>query len=77
MEELLSRIDALEARFAEIEPGVQAFLPEPNRFARLRREALEAIGRREGDFCVYGFQDFRARKCVLGNRDGSGWRVGR
>ena len=32
-------LEALEALFAEREPGLQAFLPEPGRFARLRREA--------------------------------------
>lgn len=44
MTELQDRLDALEARFAEREPQVLAFLPEPGRFARLRAEAaaLEA-----------------------------------
>lgn len=32
------RLAALEARFREIEPEVVAFVPEPNRFERLRRE---------------------------------------
>jgi Asp-tRNA(Asn)/Glu-tRNA(Gln) amidotransferase A subunit family amidase len=37
-------LDALEALFAEREPGLQAFLPEEGRFERLRREkkGLEA-----------------------------------
>jgi Asp-tRNA(Asn)/Glu-tRNA(Gln) amidotransferase A subunit family amidase len=34
----MSRLDRLEERFAEREPGVQAFLPEEGRFERLRRE---------------------------------------
>jgi len=34
----LCDLDALEARFAEREPGLQAFLPEEGRFERLRRE---------------------------------------
>lgn len=36
LEEVISR---LEKRFDEVEPAVQAFLPEPGRFERLRREA--------------------------------------
>lgn len=38
---LLSAIDRLEARVAEIEPAVQAFLPEPGRFQRLRHRAAD------------------------------------
>ena len=34
----MSKLDRLEARFAEREPEVQAFLPEDGRFERLRRE---------------------------------------
>ncbi|HEV2855651.1 MAG TPA: amidase [Thermoanaerobaculia bacterium] len=34
----MSKLDRLAARFAEREPGVQAFLPEEGRFERLRRE---------------------------------------
>jgi Asp-tRNA(Asn)/Glu-tRNA(Gln) amidotransferase A subunit family amidase len=37
----MSWLDDLEARFAEREPSVQAFLPETARFERLRREAAE------------------------------------
>jgi Asp-tRNA(Asn)/Glu-tRNA(Gln) amidotransferase A subunit family amidase len=37
----MTELDAFEARFAEREPGVQAFLPEPGRFERLRREMAE------------------------------------
>ncbi|HEX4495941.1 MAG TPA: amidase [Thermoanaerobaculia bacterium] len=37
----MSELDALEARFAEREPGLQAFVPEAGRFARLRREQAE------------------------------------
>jgi Asp-tRNA(Asn)/Glu-tRNA(Gln) amidotransferase A subunit family amidase len=37
----MSEIDALEARFAEREPAVQAFVPEDGRFERLRRELAE------------------------------------
>lgn len=32
-------LDYLEARFQEVEPIVEALIPEPDRFARLRREA--------------------------------------
>ena len=32
-------LESLEARFAEREPSLQAFLPEEGRFERLRREA--------------------------------------
>lgn len=37
--DLLDYIDRLEARFGEREPDVLAFVPEDDRFARLRREA--------------------------------------
>jgi Asp-tRNA(Asn)/Glu-tRNA(Gln) amidotransferase A subunit family amidase len=37
----LQGLDAAEARFAEREPEVRAFLPEEGRFDRLRREARE------------------------------------
>ncbi len=36
---LLDYLTYLEKRFQEVEPQVQAFLPEADRFARLRREA--------------------------------------
>jgi Asp-tRNA(Asn)/Glu-tRNA(Gln) amidotransferase A subunit family amidase len=36
-------LDRLAERFAEQEPAVQAFLPEKGRFARLHREASEAL----------------------------------
>jgi Asp-tRNA(Asn)/Glu-tRNA(Gln) amidotransferase A subunit family amidase len=39
--DLLKDLDAAEARFAEREPEVQAFLPEEGRFDRLRREVRE------------------------------------
>ncbi len=41
---LSSQIDALEARFEAIEPTIQSYLPELDRFGRLRRDAqaLEA-----------------------------------
>lgn len=44
MGDIQRRLDALEIRFAEREPQVLAFLPEPDRFGRLRAEAaaLEA-----------------------------------
>ena len=38
---LADAIDALEKRFAQVESAVQAYLPERDRFARLRREAAE------------------------------------
>jgi Asp-tRNA(Asn)/Glu-tRNA(Gln) amidotransferase A subunit family amidase len=38
-------LDALEANFGRREPGVQAFLPEPGRFDRLRREAATLANR--------------------------------
>lgn len=40
---LLSFIDLLEARFSAREVDVRAFVPEPKRFDRLRREARELI----------------------------------
>lgn len=36
--ELTRAISTLEERFGQVEPSVQAFLPEPGRFERLRRE---------------------------------------
>ncbi|HEX6899353.1 MAG TPA: amidase [Thermoanaerobaculia bacterium] len=36
---MIAGLESLEARFAEREPSVQAFLPEEGRFERLRREA--------------------------------------
>lgn len=41
-------LDRLEARFAEREPAVHAFLPEEGRFERLRREVEEASPVRRG-----------------------------
>jgi Asp-tRNA(Asn)/Glu-tRNA(Gln) amidotransferase A subunit family amidase len=38
-------LDALESRFAQAEPYVQAFVPEEDRFGRLRREAELLEGR--------------------------------
>jgi Asp-tRNA(Asn)/Glu-tRNA(Gln) amidotransferase A subunit family amidase len=38
-------LDRLEARFAEREPQVRAFLPEEGRFERLRREGAELAAR--------------------------------
>jgi Asp-tRNA(Asn)/Glu-tRNA(Gln) amidotransferase A subunit family amidase len=40
-------LDALEARLAELEPAVQALLPEANRHARLQRELSAAEERRQ------------------------------
>lgn len=40
---LHSYLDLLEARFAEREPALQAFVPEKGRFARLHREAEEIL----------------------------------
>ncbi|MCC7359673.1 MAG: amidase [Anaerolineales bacterium] len=37
---LAAYLDYLEARFAEREPGLRAYMPEPERFARLRAEAV-------------------------------------
>jgi len=42
-ERLLAEIDRLEALFAEVEPRVHAFLPEPGRRERLRRQARELL----------------------------------
>jgi Asp-tRNA(Asn)/Glu-tRNA(Gln) amidotransferase A subunit family amidase len=36
---LLDYLDALEQRFTDVEPAIEAFLPEEGRFDRLRREA--------------------------------------
>jgi Asp-tRNA(Asn)/Glu-tRNA(Gln) amidotransferase A subunit family amidase len=36
-------LDTLERRFAAVEPSVQAFMPEPGRFERLRAEAAELL----------------------------------
>jgi Asp-tRNA(Asn)/Glu-tRNA(Gln) amidotransferase A subunit family amidase len=38
-------LDSLESRFAEREPGLQAFLPEKGRFERLRREEEDLLAR--------------------------------
>jgi Asp-tRNA(Asn)/Glu-tRNA(Gln) amidotransferase A subunit family amidase len=38
-------LDILERRFDRVEPSVQAFMPEPGRFARLRAQAAELIER--------------------------------
>ncbi len=38
-------LDQLEAHFAEREPGVLAFLPEPDRWKRVRREAEALLAR--------------------------------
>lgn len=43
--ELLESIDRCEALFSAREPSVQAFLPEPGRFGRLRREAEALLAR--------------------------------
>lgn len=43
--DLLNSLAELEARFAECEQQVQAFLPEAGRFARLRREARQLLDR--------------------------------
>jgi Asp-tRNA(Asn)/Glu-tRNA(Gln) amidotransferase A subunit family amidase len=42
---LLDYLDQLEARFAQRERRVHAFLPEPDRFTRLRREARLLLDR--------------------------------
>ena len=42
---LLSSIDRLEARFAKVEPAIQAFLPEHDRFRRLRNAAEDLESR--------------------------------
>ncbi|MEE8278281.1 MAG: amidase [Thermoanaerobaculia bacterium] len=44
-EDLVSAIGRLEERFAEVEPGLLAFVPEDGRFARLRREAEDLLTR--------------------------------
>lgn len=38
-------LDRLEVRFERIEPAVRAFLPEADRFTRLRREAKQLLAR--------------------------------
>jgi Asp-tRNA(Asn)/Glu-tRNA(Gln) amidotransferase A subunit family amidase len=43
--ELMESIDRCEVTFAASEPRVQAFLPEPDRFGRLRREAEALLAR--------------------------------
>jgi Asp-tRNA(Asn)/Glu-tRNA(Gln) amidotransferase A subunit family amidase len=43
--ELLESIERCEVTFAAREPQIQAFLPEPDRFDRLRREAEELLAR--------------------------------
>ncbi len=40
---LLRYLDWLEARFASLEPGIKAYLDEPNRFSRLRQEAEQLL----------------------------------
>lgn len=40
---LLDYLDQLEAQFAAYEPQMQAFVPEPLRFARLRKEAEQLL----------------------------------
>jgi len=42
---LLEYLEQLEARFAEWEPRVRAFVPEEDRFQRLRREARQLLDR--------------------------------
>jgi Asp-tRNA(Asn)/Glu-tRNA(Gln) amidotransferase A subunit family amidase len=43
--DVMTAIDQLEARFAEREPSVQAFVPEEGRFERLRNEAQGQLSR--------------------------------
>lgn len=43
--DLLEHLEQLADRFAEIEPAVQAFVPEDNRFERLRTEARVLLDR--------------------------------
>jgi Asp-tRNA(Asn)/Glu-tRNA(Gln) amidotransferase A subunit family amidase len=43
--ELLESIERCEVTFAAREPRIQAFLPEPDRFDRLRREAEALLER--------------------------------
>ena len=50
-------IDELETRHAAVEDRILAFLPEPGRFARLRREARALVER---------FPDPAARPCLFG-----------
>ena len=38
-------LDMLERQFAEAEPAVQAFMPEPDRFARLRAQGADLLQR--------------------------------
>lgn len=42
---ILEYLDVLEARFSEIEPSIRAFVPEEDRFERLRRDALALVER--------------------------------
>ncbi|MBW8877196.1 MAG: hypothetical protein JF614_19700 [Acidobacteria bacterium] len=42
-EHLCKSLEQLEERCAQREPALKAFLPEKDRFARLRREAEEAL----------------------------------
>ena len=55
--ELLESIERCEASFAAREPQIQAFLPEPNRFDRIRREAEALLGR---------YRDVREHPPLLG-----------
>ncbi|HUF39837.1 MAG TPA: amidase [Anaerolineales bacterium] len=48
MEELLEKIESLEARFDSFEPEIQAYLPELGRFDRLRAEAVRLAKRFPG-----------------------------
>lgn len=55
--EIHAVLDQLEERFAEREAGLQAFVPEKGRFARLRREADALLGgypRREHRPSLFG-----------------------
>jgi len=42
---ILDYLDQLEVRFSEIEPAIHSFLPEEDRFGRLRRDALALVER--------------------------------
>jgi Asp-tRNA(Asn)/Glu-tRNA(Gln) amidotransferase A subunit family amidase len=42
---LLDYLDELEARFAELEPSIHAFVPEDDRFDRLKRDAQALVER--------------------------------
>ena len=42
---LLDYLDELEARFKKLEPSIHAFVPEDNRFDRLRRDARALVDR--------------------------------